>query len=226
MAKMRAGLSLGGTAEKQARPLNEIMSEDSRCGVAEIDRFTTEFDPEANDGKGAYVKRPNVSAELAIELVCNEGKGYGSQTVSRDDLPEAIAALKGIVEADFERPEGDDSDWQPPGVVIENSWRMVHPRRTVRKDGKLVSERDTSQPKDFVSFRTRNGRGAKPVEVHRSQLHQVIGLLENIPDFLDQHDEALWDDYRSVKQAEREAAEREAEAKRQAEAAAAGESTE
>ncbi len=71
MAGMKVGLSLGGE-QKKTRPLNEIMSEDSRIGVAEIDRYTMEFDQEANDGKGDYVKVPNVSPEVSIELVCNE----------------------------------------------------------------------------------------------------------------------------------------------------------
>jgi hypothetical protein len=210
---MKAGLSLGGD-QKTTRPLSEIMSDDSRIGVAEIDRFTSTFDPDANEGKGEYVKVSNVTAEVSIELVCNEGKGYGSQTISEDDLPEAIEALEGIIAAEFERPEGNDDEWQTPGAVIENSWRMVHPKKLERnKEGKLVSVRDTSKPKNYVSFRTRNGRGAKPVEVHQDELVTVLGLLQGLtPEFLDSHRDSLWDEYNSVKSAENAAAQAKAEA--------------
>lgn len=209
MAGMKVGLSLGGETKK-TRPLNEIMSEDSRLGIAEIDRFTTEFDQEANE----YVKVPHVTAEPAIELVCNEGKGYGSQTVASVDIPDTTVALQEIIDADFQRPEGDEDVWQPPADVIRNSWRMVHPRKDVRdpKTGKMVTERDKTKPKDYVSFRTRNGRGAKPVEVHKSELASVIALLTNIPAQLDEHSEVLWEDYQTLKSAEEAQAAAEAEA--------------
>jgi hypothetical protein len=201
MSKIKVGLSLGGE-QKKTRPLNEIMNEESRIGVAEIDRFVTEFDQEANDGKGANVKVSNVSSEISIELVCNEGKGYGSQTISEVDMADSASALQAIVDANFERPEGDEDEWQPPGAVIANSWRMVYPRKTVFRDGKYVTERDDSKPKDMVSFRTRNGRGAKPAEVHKSQLGSVIELLEGLPAQIAPHREALWADYKSLKNTE------------------------
>jgi hypothetical protein len=117
MSKMKIGLSLGGN-QKVTRPLAEIMEDDSRLGIAEIDRYTSAWNPEGGEnGKGAFERVSNVTAEVAIELVCNEGKGFGSQTISRDDLPEAVVAIQAIIDADFTRPEGDDDDWQTPGTV-------------------------------------------------------------------------------------------------------------
>jgi hypothetical protein len=177
---MKVGINLQGNA-KTVRDVMDIVNQESQLGIAEIDRGSKVFNPEGGkDGKGAWEHVPDVSNELAIDLVVNEGKGYGSQTVSEDDLSDVLGSLTGIVEADFQRAEGAPEEYQPPGQVIEASWRMVFPKREVFKDGKVVTERDENHPEGrcMVSFRTRNGRGAKPAEIHRDRLPELIARLE------------------------------------------------
>jgi hypothetical protein len=202
MAKMTAGLALGGGV-KVERDVMEIVQTDSRLGVAEIDRGGRVWDPTGGKNKtGAYVDDPDVRPELGIDLVVNSGdKGFGSQTVGESDLSEVTAALQEIVAVDFESPQAAPEDYVPPAEVIRSSWSMEYPRKTIIDDeGKQVSVRDHEHPEGrcMVNFRTKGGRGAKPAEIHRDRLPELIAFLGSLPPFFEQNRDLAWDNFNKV----------------------------
>lgn len=205
MSKMKVGLSLGGNAKVQ-RDVMDIVQNDSKIGVAVIDRGSKVWDEAGgDDGQGDWVHVPEEYEELSLDLVVNEGKGYGSQTISEDDLEGVAEALAGIIAADFQRPEPTPETYQPPGEVVANSWRMVFPKKDEidPKTGKMRAVRDRNHPEGrcLVSFRTRNGRGAKPVEIHRDRLPELLGLTQNLGPAFDAQREVAWANYEAYKAA-------------------------
>lgn len=206
-SKVSVGISLAGSKPRVQRPTMEIAREFSVVGIAEIDRGSSAWDDEGGrDKKGGLVHYPELYPALAIDLVLNEGKGFGSQTISQDDLPSTIDALQEIVDCGFDRPGTDPESYAPPSEVVRDSWRMVYPRKSINKDGKQITVPDTDHPEGrcMVSFRTKNGKGSKPAVVHRDELPKVIELLQSIPDFFEARSEAAWTEYRSVKTAQKE----------------------
>ena len=90
-----------------------------------------------------------------LSFVLNKGKGSGTQTMPVSELTPVLSILRDAVDNGIvEREEQDDI---PAHQVL---------RQTINvEDG-------------YVSFRLRNGKGAKPVRIPLSDLESVVTTLE------------------------------------------------
>lgn len=92
-----------------------------------------------------------------VRFVTNRGKGSGAQIIPIAQLTDVISALQSIVDQGIPETSGDED--LPAADVI---------RRTIALDDGVVS------------FRCRNGKGAKPARVPVEQLSSMVDFLVQI----------------------------------------------
>jgi hypothetical protein len=197
-------------AEKSAI---DLFKESFGVGIADVDRGVQEYDDAADDGKGGYVHTPDVNTECVITFATNEGKGTGAQVVPVSELPEYINALEEIVAADFVRPDGDPDSYQPAGAIARSSWHMVRPRIRVadaKAKAGFKSVEDSTKPKDRLAVRSKNGHGAKPMIIKKSEVPAILGLLKEVAANIESFTDRSWSLYNAEQAKQQEAAQKKA----------------
>ena len=92
-----------------------------------------------------------------VSFATNRGKGSGAQIIPANQYPDVLAVLRGYVDNGF--PEGVSEEENLPAAEVI--------RRTIHVED------------DTVSFRTRNGKGAKPARIPLDQFSDAVELLES-----------------------------------------------
>ena len=96
------------------------------------------------------------AGQTVVSFATNRGKGSGAQIIPAGEYPEVVGLLRNYADNGF--PEGVAEDENLPAAEVI--------RRTVSiEDG-------------IVSFRTRNGKGAKPTKIPLDQFAEMVELLE------------------------------------------------
>jgi len=103
--------------------------------------------------------KPNDDGEIMASFTTNKGKGSGAQVMPFTEFREAVAVLVDAAKNGI--PEVTEEDNLPAAEVI---------RRTISlEDG-------------VISFRVKNGKGAKPARIPLASFEEVVNLLSSTID--------------------------------------------
>lgn len=131
------------------------------------------FDSGVTENVVAKVKstlgvRPSDEGEMMVEFVTNMGKGSGTQRLPHSELHDALTALSEICENGIPQRGGGENI--PAAQVI----------------------RDTISIEDgVVSFRVKNGKGAKPARIPVGQFREFIDFMRSAESAIDNRVAAL-----------------------------------
>jgi hypothetical protein len=158
----------------------DILHENFGIGIKEYDRGADVWDEDA----GKWVWQSNTTQECVVEFSVNEGKGTGRQVIPVSEFRDYVAALKNIINSDYQEPEGTDrTSYIPTNVVAAQSFKMVTPRD--EKGGE----------RSVVSVRCTGGKGAKPMLIPKSEFADVVSTLRDIANNIDDYAQQAWDNY-------------------------------
>lgn len=122
------------------------------------------FDNESAENPVVLVRqtlavKPNDEGEIMVSFTTNKGKGSGAQALPYNEFRDAIAVLTDAAKNGISERREDEN--LPASEVI---------RRTISvEDG-------------YVSFRVKNGKGAKPARISVDQFAEVVSLLSGTVD--------------------------------------------
>jgi protoporphyrinogen oxidase len=103
--------------------------------------------------------KPDDDGNIMASFTTNKGKGSGAQILPFGEFREAVAVLVDAVANGI--PEHKEDETLPASEVIKRTLTI--------EDG-------------IISFRTKNGKGAKPARIPVAQFAEVVALLSSTID--------------------------------------------